>query len=489
MHERNQLRLIASSGRDRVVQVFRDREDTWELMQTLDEHVGAVNGLLFSQTGSQLLSSSSDRTVVVREAITRVENGEMITAFLIVRTITLKATPLSMTLAADCDNILIVSTIDRIVQKIDLGSGHTTSAFKAADSDNGDAVIMCSLVHISAYKGPPIIAGVCSTDKSIRLYDESGCLLGRDWGHTEGITDIALITCKPEDDSEAPGRSLVTVAADGTIFVWNLEVRPSHRYDLPGLLDPDGFSTISRDGLATKFPLRRVLSQSEIARFPGRSATDEAVTPTGSRTPTTRKGLPRLSMAQIPKLDPSPLPGARGSSRSPGFPLAEVPGRGLFQNRSPSPPSPRNKKPATVRRPSLLESRARTRSAGNVRESGGGGSSSSLIASTDQLCRTLRTYRKKLAASADALTSEAQRELERELGLTVRAVGEKAVRAARGMDESIMAKLLDQYSERLVELLDGRIAASVARQVRHQSEQSGESGEGRRASAPEEPAG
>ena len=60
------------------------------------------------------------------------------------------------------------------------------------------------------------------------------------------------------------------------------------------------------------------------------------------------------------------------------------------------------------------------------------------------------------------------RELERELGLTARAVGEKATQA-KGLDDSVMVKLLDQYSERLVNMLDEKIAASVAQRVRESS--------------------
>jgi hypothetical protein len=46
-------------------------------------------------------------------------------------------------------------------------------------------------------------------------------------------------------------------------------------------------------------------------------------------------------------------------------------------------------------------------------------------------------------------------------------VGEKA---KSGVDESMMVKLLDQYSERLVNMLDEKIAASVALRVRQNSE-------------------
>jgi hypothetical protein len=75
------------------------------------------------------------------------------------------------------------------------------------------------------------------------------------------------------------------------------------------------------------------------------------------------------------------------------------------------------------------------------------------------LCRTLRAYRKRLANSSDSMSSELAREVERELAATARAVGERV--KSKEFDETIMVKLLDQYSERLVNMLDERIAQRV----------------------------
>src|ERR1700753_2451238 len=61
--------LIASCGRDRTVQVIQKTSKSWELQQTLDEHVGAVTGLLFTADAKRLISCSSGRTVVVREGL------------------------------------------------------------------------------------------------------------------------------------------------------------------------------------------------------------------------------------------------------------------------------------------------------------------------------------------------------------------------------------------------------------------------------------
>lgn len=465
IYEEKTPTYVACAGRDRTVQVFTKKNDTWDLLQTLDEHVGAVTRVLFSRNGNRLVSCSSDRTVVVRELVSREEDGETMSAFLILRTITLKATPVSMILDADQDDVLLVSTIDRQVHKYDLRNGHSLSSFRASDSEGGDAVVVSSLVHIPTSRGSPLIAGVSSTDKSIRLYEEGGTLVGRDWGHTEGVTDIALVGSKLVSESESPNnqRSLVTVAVDGTIFIWNLDMKLSPpRNDLSKSMDLLGASApTNKDLLASKPPLRRVFSQSELARFQ-RSPDEEVATPTGGRSPRLRKKVSKFSLAQAPKLDPSPMPSIPREFQTSGPSFAQPLSRKSYRNRSPSPPSPRNTQLSKSRRPSL-DVRSRTKSGGPVHEFG------SLGASTEQVCRTLRAYRKRLANSSDNLTSEAVRELERELALTARAVGEKAIKS-KTVDESVMVKLLDQYSERLVQMLDEKIAATIALQVRQNSD-------------------
>lgn len=49
------------------------------------------------------------------------------------------------------------------------------------------------------------------------------------------------------------------------------------------------------------------------------------------------------------------------------------------------------------------------------------------------------------------------------MGLTARAVGEKAMKAKGVVDETAMVKLLAQYSERLLEMLDDKFAVTLAK--------------------------
>jgi WD40 repeat protein len=457
IYESPEPTYIATSARDRMIQIFSKKNSSWDLMQTLDEHVGAVTGTLFSRKGDRLVSMSSDRTLVVRELVSRQGDGDTVNAFLITRTIILKATPASMTWDVDQDDLLLLSTIDRQVHKYDLRNGQCLNSFRASDSDGADAVVLSSLAHIPRGWSSPLIAGVSSTDKSIRLYDEGGTLIARDWGHTEGVTDIALVNMDSGADVKSHEKSLVTVAVDGTIFVWGLLLQSPSRQDMSRSMDLLGPSTpVNHDLLASRPPLRRVFSQSELARFQ-RSPDEDQTTPTGSRSPKLRKKVSRLALGQAPKLEPSPLPSvprdrAAGSSSQGSL-------RRTNRNRSPSPPSPRH--PQLSKRRSSVDVRLRSKAPTN--EFG------SLGASTESLCRTLRAYRKRLANTNDGLSSEVVREVERELALTARAVGEKA-KSSDPFNETVMVKLLDQYSERLVSILDEKIAASVALRVRENSE-------------------
>ena len=455
VHEEEQFVFVVCASRDRTVQVFTRVAQRWDLLQTLDEHVGAVTGITFSRSGTRLVSSSSDRTLVVRELLSREEEGETLRAFVMLRAIILKASPVSMAWDVDQDDTLLVSTIDRQVHKYDIRTSQCLNSFRVCDTDGGDAVVLSSLVHISRGWSSPLIAGVSSTDKSIRIYDDNGSLLARDWGHTEGVTDIAFVQPGSAGVGEGSEKSLVTVAVDGTIFVWGLAFPSPNRHDLSKSMDLLGPSTPSnQDLLANRPPLRRVFSQSELARFQ-RSQEDADTTTAGNRSPKLRKKLSKFSLAQAPKLDPSPMTGIARDGRVAGWQ-----GHGTVRgnkNRSPSPPSPRN--PHIAKRRASMDVRSRAKAPAS--------DFGSIGSSTESLCRTLRAYRKRLANSTDTMSSELAKEVERELAATARAIGEKV--KFKEFDETVMAKLLDQYSERLVSILDEKIAASVAQRVRENS--------------------
>ena len=311
--------------------------------------------------------------------------------------------------------------------------------------------------------GNPTIIGVSSGDKSVRLYSEYGTLIARDWGHTEGIMDVMMLAPNTTVDADGQRSSpkLVTVAADSTIFLWDSLIVSNRS----GANSADS-EHVQNGNLSTPLgpPLRKVISHTEMSRFRREKSTDEHDSPSPPTNPgpappspqKIRKKTSRLSLAQTPRLDPGYRPNFDPSRR-----------RSLRQ-RSPSPPSPRNpvKKETTSRRQTLGMS-LRSKSSENILNTGSSSTGfGTLTSSTESVCRTLRAYRKKLGntATTDSITPEALRELEKELKLTARVVGEKS--QGKNLDEATIAKLLDQASDKIVGLLDEKIKAIVEGELR-----------------------
>lgn len=112
--------------------------------------------------------------------------------------------------------------------------------------------------------------------------------------------------------------------------------------------------------------------------------------------------------------------------------------------------------------PSTAATAARKKSTSNLRASYGFGS---LSMATEQTCRQLRAYRKKLASS-ESISQDVLAELDAELRMTAAALGDRAIRTrssgaagqrGKGVSETVLSGLLDQYSERLVSMLDEKL--------------------------------
>ncbi|KAJ5739183.1 hypothetical protein N7533_011967 [Penicillium manginii] len=406
--------LIASAGRDRMVQLFEKSGSSVDLIQTMDDHVGAVNQLMFMNDGERLLSSSADRTILVRDRATRDEDGATSVAYLITRVITLKASPISMTFCPDDPNMLYVSTMDRCISKFDIPSGRQIHCFKASDSEATDAVIMSALTVTSEIPGqcPKLLLGVSGTDKSIRVYDlERDQLLTGEFGHTEGVSDALLLEESDPNDGSIIKRNLVSAGIDGILMIWNLSVQPQPPPEGQGR-DEDG---PTKEATAAKPPLRKVLSRSELAGF------QRPDNPSPPRNPYTHART-------ISDVDSQDVQANHSLAETPSPPNRRSPTAftSASSRRSPSPVSPKSR-PSIPKRSHGTRSNSRrvssdfrTRTKVSHRSEFG-----SLEMSTEQVCRTLRAYRKKLNGSGQQVL--AQKELERELTLTLRAVNARSM--------------------------------------------------------------
>ena len=453
--------LVASCGRDRMVQLLRQRADKLEPIQTFDDHVGSITRLLFLDGGNKLLSCSSDRTVVIRQLVSREDAGAVLVVYVPVRTLILKSTPVSMAQRPGETDSLVVSTLDRQIQEFDLSTGRSIQTFRASDQEGTDSVVMDALVlwgRPNASQVPTLLAGVASTDKTIRLYVyENLTLLTREHGHTEGVTGVTLIEADTSGPDGPTTATLVSTGMDGTIMIWNVAARSYLPFDGIESTDSQGESTPVKEPSAVKTPFRRILSKSELSEF-FKTTTSEGSTPVGSRAlnrspPRLRKKTSRYDLAcQPPSTEAPPLPYKR---RSPTASLTDSSGLKGPRDRSTTPPSPKQARPW---RPSF-GARSRTKSAGNAGEFG------SINMTTEQVCRALRAYRKKLSTSSEKLRAENARELENELELTVQAVSGRTMRH-QAASETMVGDLLEQYSEKLGQMIDERVAVSVAKQTK-----------------------
>jgi WD40 repeat protein len=208
--------LAISCGRDRMIQVLRKLDENFDLLQTIEQHGSSVNKVtLFDNGSTTLISLSSDRTAAIH---TLAQTGTS-QAFICLRILTLKSTPLSCIPSPDDSSILIITTTDKQIQRFQLRTGLMESSIKLLDEK--DPIALQS-VTIRKYDigGLPcrFLLGVSAVDKSIRVHDlETGQTISKDAGHSEGLTDAVLI--QETLTSRSIAAKIVTTSLDGTVRI------------------------------------------------------------------------------------------------------------------------------------------------------------------------------------------------------------------------------------------------------------------------------
>lgn len=418
--------IVASCGRDRTVQLFHQLANgAIEHFQTLEFNARVVQVLIPSD--DKIITCSLDRSLQIHDLVTRDREPDVIAA-IPTKSVSLKASPTSLLMGPDRRSIYI-SLLDRSVFQFDLFTGRQVSCFKCTDEAGVESAVLDSL---TLGHWPPrdidLIVGTSNTDKSIRLYDaRSGVFLDREWGHTEAINGVCIV----EDDDGS--KKVVSAGSDGTIMIWLLDFTEYSPRSMSR--DPSPAKESTAGGRPT---LRKVLSKAELAEF------QRPPTSSANRQRSPSRTLPRRSSRLNLK---TPNGTINGNSTI----IENTPSRrrpSVSQATSP-PPSP---KARINRRPSLPAMSATARkksSATNLK------AQNTLNTATEQACRTLRAYRRKLS-SAEPITAESLTELDQELRLTAAALGDRAIRS-KAMNETVLSGLLDQYSERLATLLDEKL--------------------------------
>jgi len=347
----NTSAFVATCSRDRMVQVFDLRKSGLELLQTTDDHIAAVNQVMFSQDGSSLLSSSADRTIVVREKVSRSVGETVLVAFLSTRIITIKASPLSMCLMPGQGDVVFVSSLDRHVTKVDFTTGAILESFKITDPDTDDnaALNAIRVVTNSKLGGPRnLLVGMSSTDKSFRVYDlDKQALLSKESAHTEGVSDLALVETGTNIE-RASKPTFVSTGLDSTIMMWTVvsnnhvatgpTIEPTpHGMDVN---DTSSDSTPAKASTSVLPPLRKILTRLDVAEF---VQSKSPRTPTRDPSPVRLKRNPSALV-----LTSSSMNMSTGNASPALIRRASVDGLTKMKERSPSPPAyatRRNKRP------------------------------------------------------------------------------------------------------------------------------------------------
>ncbi|MCJ1382310.1 hypothetical protein MMC17_005423 [Xylographa soralifera] len=462
--------LIASCGRDRTLQIFIKRSSNLELLQTIDHHASSVNEVRFLDDGGTLLSLSSDRTVVFHAmAIT-----DSSIAYIPIRIITLKSTPISISIEREESIILVVSTIDKLVHKFEMSSGKQIHSMRAMDNENNESMLLNHLMTRTMDSSEPslqILLGASSADKSIRIHDStSGNTIVKEYGHSEGISGLALVNRGEELGGSL--YTLISIGLDGTIMLWDL------KYSNIPPMDEITPSTPLKDTPTIIKPIRKIMSRSALTEY-HRALEANGISPLPlpsgrSQSPSRlRKKPSRFSLAgpslaiPIPKLTPD-LNSTRTMLQAPPLPFT----------------------PTSDRQRPLFDERNRTKSANNLSSLG---PLNDLNKAAEQLYKSLVAFRSKMSAVSEQLSPNLAADLEGELEATTAAIrsrqseshtrhgkpplGSLRDRSRRGQaaSESAVESLMSVYSERLARMVEERVKAELSGQSIQEDERDGSS--------------
>lgn len=402
--------FAASCGRDKIIQIFLLSEDSCSLQQSLvNEHAGPIRKLEFADSGSILASMSPGRTIVIHK---RIQKSEEAIAYISAKVISLKATPLAMALLPEVTPSLLVSATDRRIRKISIAEGHITHTVKTTEYSHSESGVMSrfSVGTLSQQSTSlSVVAGFCSADRSIRLYDvDTGSLLAIEYGQT-AVSDLALGRSLGSNGETV--HKIITTGLDGTIMIWSISTlsrRTVCRNDAGDGSYNDDRSILSPPSALQ--PLRRVLPKNQIAQYQKslEKQEEDARTSSSNLSPSRlRRKTSRLAVSDTAETSEKPQ-----TVRAPQAPAGACFHRSKIKQVSP-PLSSRTSLPSRTKRSSLDERHRGLAGRTNINTS------------TKQFLDTLRDYREKLTTSKESLGLDTMHTLQRELDATLKAVSPK----------------------------------------------------------------
>lgn len=287
----NEREVFITSSRDRTVQIFSlncgSGDKSWRLLQTLATHKSSVIKVLISKDGQRIVSCSSDRTIVVHQAVTtQNDSGEsQIVAYAPEKTISLRAAPRDIFLDEDASaTSLVVACSDRYIYNYRFPTGELVSSYKSVDR-KGDSLVLhdVSIIRVPSLTNEAgrkrskqaYLVGI-GNDKSIRVYEHpSGVHIGSEWGHSEGVSGLELL--KNTTDTTGPGNNEWVMASsgnDGCVFLWSLKGLDSDKNNW-------GISRVADEtsGVARSSPARKIISKVDLARLMGKQVPESRASP------------------------------------------------------------------------------------------------------------------------------------------------------------------------------------------------------------------
>lgn len=198
-NDKIERKMLASASRDRLIHVF-DVENSYRILQTLDDHSSSITSVKFIGVGSvfQMVSCGADKSIIFRTF----QNGQ----FLRGNNCSGKNTLYDMEIDSNSKHILTACQ-DRNIRIYGTQNAKHTKTFKGSHSDEG------SLIKLSLDLSGIYIATSC-TDKTLSVYDyySTECM-ARMYGHSELVTGLKFTNdCK----------HLISASGDGCIFVWQV---------------------------------------------------------------------------------------------------------------------------------------------------------------------------------------------------------------------------------------------------------------------------
>lgn len=195
------VEMLCSISRDRMIQLYYQKDTTWTLMRTLPTHNGNLVSVEFFD--SLLFVCSADRTVSVHEIVeTKDSDAEEPVTIFQKKILSLKATPLAMEVS---ESGLVLSTNDKCISIYNSKTLEFVRSIKLLNEENSESLCVENFTVLSDNH-----IAVASTDKSLRVFHlVTGKHVSVGWGHSDVTLGLY------EDES-----SLTSVGSDGCLFKW-----------------------------------------------------------------------------------------------------------------------------------------------------------------------------------------------------------------------------------------------------------------------------